>query len=128
MTNEIQQIYKHDGWFFVSPEGKLHGPYKLEKDCNLAAREYNALREVCDLFDVTVLQDYWAGTDEHPEAGHPLFALGQHGELAAGLRRFEMTPHFETLDKLYSFCYRNLAKFREAAKDEDAVPDATQWI
>jgi hypothetical protein len=90
----------------------------------------DAIQEVCELYDVRVIQDYWAGTDEYPEAGESMFALGQHAELSAGLRGFYMTPWFATMDALEEFCKRNLAKFQELlASDPDGpAPDATNWL
>lgn len=54
------------------------------------------LEEVCELFDVVVLQNYWLGTDACPEAGHPLFALGK---MSGGLKGFVMTPLFRCIGK-----------------------------
>jgi hypothetical protein len=86
--------------------------------------------EVCEMFDVEILRDYWGGTDEFPEAGHTVFYLGQRPEFSAGLRGFRMTPWFDTMPALYAFCQRNVGKFRDVyrANPDGPAPDATNWL
>jgi hypothetical protein len=98
---------------------------------NMTHTEYeNFTVEICEAYDMQVLSDYWGGTDERPDLGHPLYALGRRAELSAGLRGCQLTPYFDSMEKLESFCERNIDKFRSYLDaDPDApAPDTTNWV
>lgn len=120
--------YKTDPWMSVKiPQKDLE---RIAGEITASVSPEIELCEVCEMFDVQVLQDYWSGTDEHPEAGHSMFGLGMKPELGAGLRGFYMTPWFETLPELYGFCTKNIGKFREHNREnpDGPAPNATNWV
>jgi hypothetical protein len=124
--NEQWQAYG-DPWPSVTiPHKDLE---RIADELRLKVAPEIEMYEVCEMFDVKVMQDYWGGTDEHPEAGHSLFSLGQHAELSAGLRGFRLSPWFQTMGDLEQWCQRNIGRFREWIKsDPDGpAPDATNW-
>jgi hypothetical protein len=93
---------------------------------------YPYVKEVCELFDVTVLSDLECDEDRH-ECEVPtltVYALGWHGEPEAGIRYGYMTAWFRTMGELESFCKANIKRFREASKaceDGAAIPDTSGW-
>lgn len=89
------------------------------------------INEVCELFDLTVLCDIEAvSDDENDFRVKPVIAIGQQSELAAGLPGFTLTTWFSTEEELDEFCELNINRFRVAAAECEmgaAVPDATGW-
>jgi hypothetical protein len=79
--------------------------------------------KVCEHLGIEILHDF-AELEDGKQT--PLFALGQYPELAAGLRGFQVTPYFASLEELESFCERHLDRFLAIGEDEPA-PDATEW-
>lgn len=91
--------------------------------CKTDVSSFPAIKEVCELYDLTLLTDL-AG---EPDGGYRIiYYIGQQRELAAGLRGFEMTPTFDELTGLEAFCQRHIERFRQ--ESEYAVyPEATAW-
>jgi len=121
------QEYRYDPWMSSKvPNADLK---RIAAELKSKVDPYLELREVCEMFDVGVMQDYWPGTDDHPEAGHPMFSLGQNTEVTAGIRGFRLTPWFDSPLQLAEFCHRNYCKFCELkSADTESVPDATGWM
>ena len=111
---------------------------------------YPTVKEVCELFDVTVLADihepaqgahiapcpkvdgdgYGVGAEEIECTCRPIqcYAIGWNGEPDAGIRYGTVTNFFDSMNELEAFCERNIERFRQAAKDDEAViPDASDW-
>lgn len=125
--NEQWQEYKGDPWPSVRiPRKDLE---RIAEELMAGVEPALEMYQVCEMFNVQMLQDYWLGTDEHPELGHTMFYLGAKAEPAAGLRSFTLTPWFETQDQLWAFCRRNINKFRDWWKEnpDGPAPDATNW-
>src|SRR5258708_30541686 len=93
----------------------------------------SALDEVRDLFDLTVIRDLEEREGSKAPARLELvYALGAPEELAAGNRRYRMTPSCCSIEELNAFCERHLKRFREIsrayARGQYAVLDATEWV
>jgi len=85
--------------------------------------DYPAVKEVCELFDVTVLTDQGV-------MSQPVYAIGWHGEPDAGIRYGTVTDFFDSMGALEAFCQKHIERFREESKkcDEGApIPDASDW-
>jgi hypothetical protein len=87
------------------------------------------VKEVCELFDVNVLSDMESvSDDENDPRFKSVYAIGWNGEPDAGIRYGTMTGWFDSMELLEDFCKRNIERFRaEAAKDDAAIPDASDW-
>ena len=94
----------------------------------------SALDEVRDLFDVTIIRDLAEREGSKAPARLELvYALRATEELAAGLRRYRMTPSFCSVEELNAFCERHLKRFREISRAQEAggqyaVVDATECV
>ena len=55
-----------------------------------------------------------------------VYALGRNEDRASGLRGFEVTPHFESMETLERFCDRHRKEFYAAAEAE-RFPDKWFW-
>lgn len=100
---------------------------------------YPNIHEVCELFDVTVLHDIREAEGEEHQAPCPrvdadggectckpiqCYAIGWSQELSAGIRGGSMSPYFDSLDELETFCAKRIETCREIAKDEEGkLPD-----
>jgi hypothetical protein len=86
-------------------------------------------KEVCELFDVIVLNDMAALSDDENDMQHKtVYALGWHAEPSAGINYGIVTNWFDSLEELNAFCKRNIKRFRKWADREDGiVPDASEW-
>lgn len=80
------------------------------------------INEVCGLLDVTVLHDITIENDVVTGC----VALGQEGEINAGIRFAVVTKWFANEQELDEFCELNINRFRIAAQQQTAV-DATEW-
>lgn len=94
------------------------------------------IKEVCELFDVTVIDDLdvteyeTINGEDVPVKFKTVHALGWHSEMSAGIRGGTMTGWFDSIEALENFCYLNINRFRiEAAKCNDGapIPDASDW-
>jgi hypothetical protein len=84
---------------------------------------YPAAREVSELFDLEVLSslDGFPGAEDKE-----VVALGNRPEPDAGLRGGQVTPYFNSMSDLESFCQKYIDQFRIMA-DNEYMPDATEW-
>ena len=74
--------------------------------------------------DVTLVKDLIENTETGKTS--TVYALGAREDLAAGLRGFEVTPHFDSLAELESFCSEHRKEFQEAAEAE-SFPESWFW-
>jgi len=72
---------------------------------------YYAIASACDILDCSVLVDLV----ESDGVDRQCFSLGQPQELAAGLRRFEITPYFLSLAELEQWCETHRKQIDELA-------------
>lgn len=97
----------------------------------LKTRVGRYINEVCELFDVTVLCDVEAvSDDENDFRVKSCVAIGWNSEPDAGIRYGTITNWFSSEQELDEFCERNIVRFREEAEkcnNGAPVPDATEW-
>lgn len=63
----------------------------------------DSLKEYCELFDCTVLQDRENTNDTYPSY-KTVLALGFHPELDVGIYGSSLTPYFPSETKLLAYC------------------------
>ena len=74
------------------------------------------INTVCQLFDVQVLYDFEAvSDDENDFRVRPYVALGEMSNYATEFRGYEITPWFPSEEELDEFCERNINSFHIAA-------------
>jgi len=100
-----------------------------------------AIAEVVDLYDAGLLVEQAQPTEHSPtcptqqltlttlsafleedECTCPpetLYAIGSHGEEAAGILPYSVTPSFRSVAELEAFCKLNLDEFRRCAETDE---------
>jgi len=96
------------------------------------AKQYKAvntgIREVCDLYDMSVISDIIEGDDSSEDHPKPItvYCIGYRGDRSVGMDEFQLTPWFNSMEGLNAFCLKHIDKFREVS-DLSNPPDTHKW-
>lgn len=90
----------------------------------MATVRYSNIERACSLLDMTVLTDLSSDGTCAGDCSHwyQVFSIGQRSELSAGIRQFEYTPFFKTMEQLDTFCAKHMNVIEKHAELDGLIP------